>query len=255
MQELVDLLADRNIITFFLLFIKLSLVLAFFPFFSFATFSNSIKAPLALVLTIVFYPLAPLYSLDINMGTLVMAVASEILLAILATFLLKLVFDVMIFTSELISLTMGLSMAMVYDPLSENQSTIIGQTLGLLSLVTFLSFDGDHLILLFVSSSLEHHVTGTFTFSSQIVEYMLLQMKNFFVLGFSIAFPILAVGLLGDIIFGMIMKTMPQFNLLVLGFPIKIGLSIVVLLAVIASMLLLIKKNFLILYNSLPMLF
>jgi flagellar biosynthetic protein FliR len=255
MQELVTLLEDRNVITFFLLLIKLSLVLSFFPFFSFATFSNSVNAPLALVFTIVFYPIAPLYSLDINMGTLIMAIASEVLFAILATFLLKLMFDVIVFASELISLTMGLSMAMVYDPMSENQSTVIGQMLGLITMITFLSFGGDHLILLFVNESISNHTLGTFGVSSEIVEYMLLQMKSFFVIGFSMAFPILAVGLLGDIIFGIIMKTIPQFNLLVLGFPIKIGLSIMVLVAVISSIMLLFEKNFLKLYDVLPMLF
>ena len=62
-------------------------------------------------------------------------------------------------------------------------------------------------------------------------------MSKYFLLGVAIAFPILAISLLGDIIFGMIMKTMPQFNLLVVGFPIKITIAFLVLIAIIASLM------------------
>jgi len=64
------------------------------------------------------------------------------------------------------------------------------------------------------------------------------------VMGFIIAFPIIAISLLSDVIFGMLMKTMPQFNLLVVGFPIKIFLSVMVLMAVLGSMMGIFKKEF-----------
>ena len=51
------------------------------------------------------------------------------------------------------------------------------------------------------------------------------------------AFPILAINLLADLIFGLLMKTMPQFNLLVIGFPIKITFAFVVLIAILGVML------------------
>jgi len=69
-------------------------------------------------------------------------------------------------------------------------------------------------------------------------------MGNLFALGFSVAFPIIALSLLSDIIFGMLMKTMPQFNLLVVGFPIKIALSLVVWFAVLGSMMMVFKEEF-----------
>ena len=62
-------------------------------------------------------------------------------------------------------------------------------------------------------------------------------MGKYFLLGVAMAFPIIAISLLGDIIFGMIMKTMPQFNLLVVGFPIKITISFMVLIAIISSLM------------------
>ena len=58
-----------------------------------------------------------------------------------------------------------------------------------------------------------------------------------------------------DVVFGMLMKTMPQFNLLVVGFPIKIGVSFIVLMATLASMMLIFKKEFVEAMNHLTLLF
>ena len=165
------------------------------------------------------------------------------------------VFDVLIYAAELISLTMGLSIAMVFDPMSENQSTSIGQVLSILVLAIFLTFDGDHLILLFAQRAIDFDMIGQFNFSQGIINYILAQMKNFFILGFSMAFPVLAIGLLTDIIFGMLMKNIPQFNLLVLGFPIKIGLSILTIIVVLGGIIVLFKNQFLSAYNALAILF
>ena len=255
MQELIALLDDRNVITFILLFVKMSVVIGFFPYFNFTSFSNNVKAPLVLLLTLVFYPMTPLYSLAINLPTVVMAVFFEVLFGFIAAFLLRIVFDVVAHASELISLTMGLSMASVFDPLTQNQSTVIGQVFSLVAILVFLSFGGDHLIILFAHHSLSVNPIGTIDLGSEVGEYILLQMKNFFVIGFSMAFPVLAVGLLGDLIFGMLMKTVPQFNLLVLGFPIKIALSTVVILAVFASVMILFENMFLEAYNGLGVLY
>jgi len=41
----------------------------------------------------------------------------------------------------------------------------------------------------------------------------------------------------------MIMKTMPQFNLLVIGFPIKIGVAFLVLIMILSSMMQIFSKE------------
>jgi flagellar biosynthetic protein FliR len=76
-----------------------------------------------------------------------------------------------------------------------------------------------------------------------------------FQVGFMIAFPIIALGLLADVIFGMLMKTMPQFNLLVIGFPIKITVSFVVLIATFTATMLILKMQMLEAFNYLEILF
>jgi len=80
-------------------------------------------------------------------------------------------------------------------------------------------------------------------------------MTGMFVYGFILSFPVVAFSLLLDVVFGMLMKTMPQFNLLVIGFPIKITVSFIVIVATLSSIMLLFKKEFIEALNHLTLLF
>ena len=91
--------------------------------------------------------------------------------------------------------------------------------------------------------------------SEDIFHYIIKAASNMFLVGFMIAFPILALSWLADVIFGMLMKTMPQFNLLVIGFPIKITVAFVVLIATFASSMLLLKGQMIEAFNVLEMFF
>ena len=86
-------------------------------------------------------------------------------------------------------------------------------------------------MLLFISESLNVLPLGTFYPQHNIMLYLAKAVTGMFVYGFILSFPVVAFSLLLDVVFGMLMKTMPQFNLLVVGFPIKIGVSFIVLVA------------------------
>jgi flagellar biosynthetic protein FliR len=60
---------------------------------------------------------------------------------------------------------------------------------------------------------------------------------------------------MSDLIFGMLMKTMPQFNLLVVGFPIKITIAFVVLMAILAVIVKVFTTLMMRVLNDLPSLF
>ena len=79
--------------------------------------------------------------------------------------------------------------------------------------------------------------------------------SRMFLVGFMIAFPIIALAWLADVIFGMLMKTMPQFNLLVIGFPIKIAVSFGVLIATLTATMLIVKEEMRSAFNALEMFF
>ena len=242
-MDYVNLLNDKYVTTFFLLFIRWSAILAFLPVFNSTTIPNTIKATFVVWFTFVTFPMVPIVSFEPTLNNIFLSIINEATFGFFTGISIQIVFMILSFAGQLVSFVMGLTMANIVDPTSGQQTPVISQFFNLTAITVFLAVNGHYLMLLLVSKSLQTMPFGEFFEMRHIGEYLMMEMSKFFVLGFSIAFPIIAVSILSDIIFGMIMKSMPQFNLLVIGFPIKIGLSFAVITAILGSMMFLFKEE------------
>lgn len=255
-MEFANYLTEQNIITALLLFIRTTALMVFFPFFNHNQIHFTIKTALALMLTIFLFPITPPVNIsNLTMQYLVLEAISELFFGLCAGIMLVLVFGVISMAGEQISMNMGFSMANVMDPQSGINSPLMVNSLNIIVLMAFLLFDGHHLILYFVSKSAALLPLGEFTPGSNIASYIIKGVANMFLFGFVVAFPIVGMALLADLIFGMLMKTMPQFNLLVVGFPIKITVAFVILIFVLGSIIRLMTNLFLNTLNDMPSLF
>jgi len=236
-MEILNYLTPVNVVTFLLLFVRIASFLSFLPFFNYTTIPMQVKAALALWLSILLFPITPKFAYEINIFSIILSVLNEVAFAFFVGSALGLIFDILKYAGEQISFVMGFTMANVLDPNAGVQTTIVSQFLTWTAVLVFLSFGGDHLEILFLNKTLSLLPFGKFFDYKNVYEYFLVYMGKYFLLGIAMAFPIVAISLMGDIIFGMIMKTMPQFNLLVVGFPIKITIAFLVLCAIIGSMM------------------
>jgi flagellar biosynthetic protein FliR len=150
---------------------------------------------------------------------------------------------------------MGFSLASAIDPQSGVSMPIIGQFLALVSLMVLLALDLHHWILLLASDSIASVPLGGFMLTPELFQYIMHATLNMFVVGFMIAFPITALSMLADVIFGMLMKTMPQFNLLVIGMPIKIGVAFLVFMATLSASMMIVSSQMQSAYDFLKTLF
>jgi len=244
-MEFLRLISDQNVILFLLLFTRISGMMAFFPFFSYTTIPMSIKAVFVFFITIFLFPQATLHLPDLNTSTIILSVLSELLFGFVAGLILQIIFGALGLAGEQISFVMGFSMATSIDPMNGVSSPIMGKFLSFLAILIILAFNGHLLLLQFISLSVGKLTLGTFYPGFHVWEYISKAVSNMFVLGFVISFPIIALSLLSDVIFGMLMKTMPQFNLLVVGFPIKIAISLFVMVAILGSIMFIFKREFL----------
>ena len=254
-MQIIDFITDKNAITFILLFSRISGFFAFMPFFSHASISVTIKTALALYMTILLFPISTTANIEINNISIIMMIFGELTIGFLSAFLLNMAYSALSFAGNQISMVMGFSMATLFDPITGTNSPLISQILTLIALLFFLAFDGHHLILLFLGQSITHIELGNFYPQKEWLETFIISVSMMFRMGLILAFPIISLSMLSDIIFGMLMKTMPQFNLLVVGFPIKIFLSTLVLMAILGSMMLLFKNDFLKYFEALKLFF
>lgn len=243
MLEFMKYITDINVMTFFLLLLRFSGILAFFPFFDNQIIPVSIRIALGFILTVVFMPFVEKAIIYPTFNAFILAGLLEIMLGFVCGLILQIVFSSIIFASDIISFSMGLTMASAYDPISGAVKPIVGQVIILLSVIMALHFNFHYVLIEIISKTLNSTPLGSFVISNNLFEYFVKAFSNMLITGFSMAFPIIAMILLSDIVFGMIMKTHPQFNLLVIGFPIKIGIALVVLSVIIPGIIMHFKND------------
>ena len=251
----VSLFTESYVVGFLLLFFRFGALFMATPIFSHQSIPNSVKAAMAFFFSIVFYSSMPPLQIPITVASVILAILSELFFGLAIGVVLLVSFNVITFAGGLISFMMGFSMASAIDPQSGVSMPIVSQFLSLMALMILFALDMHHWILLYVSESLSAIPLGGFLMQPKLFEYIVYASSKMFVVGFMIAFPIIALTWLSDVIFGMLMKTMPQFNLLVIGFPIKIMVAFVVLVATFSASMLILKDEMLEAFNYLEMLF
>lgn len=247
--------SDVYVVGFVLLFFRFGALFMAVPIFSHNSIPITLKAAMAFFFSIVFYSSMPPLAIPITVPSIVLAILSELLFGLAIGTILQVAFNVITFAGGQISFMMGFSMASAIDPQNGISMPIISQFLSLMGLMILFAVDMHHWMLLFIDGSLQNIPLGGFLMSENLFNYIIKAASNMFMVGFMIAFPITALSWLADVIFGMLMKTMPQFNLLVIGFPIKIMVSFVVLIATFSATMLILKGQMQEAFNFLEMFF
>lgn len=246
---------ETNVVGFILLFFRFAALFMATPIFSHKNIPMNIKTSMAFFFTVVFYSSMPPVTIAINVPSIILAILSEFMLGLAVGIILQITYNIITFAGGQISFMMGFSMASAIDPQSGISMPIISQFLSLMALMVLFSLNLHHWMLLFIDNSLHTIPLGGFLMQENLFHYIIHAASNMFLVGFMIAFPITALSWLADVMFGMLMKTMPQFNLLVIGFPIKIMVAFAVLIATITSTMLILKGEVQEAFNMLEMLF
>jgi flagellar biosynthetic protein FliR len=249
--EWADLFSEGRTAAFILLFVRFSSLFMAVPIFSHANIPMSLKAAMAFFFTVIFYDSLPTLQIPTDTLTMTVAILGEMLFGLTVGIILQLAYHVITFAGGQISFMMGFSLASAIDPQSGVSMPIINQFLSLVALMILLALDLHHWIILLASASIATVPLGGFMVTPELFRYIMHGMLNMFVVGFMIAFPITALSMLADVIFGMLMKTMPQFNLLVIGMPIKIGVAFLVLMATLSATMMIVGSQMQSAYNFL----
>lgn len=236
-MEIISYISEGGVANFLLLILRFSGIIAFFPFFDSRLIPVSIKGAMIFFLALLFFPLLPPFDTNISILEFILAGLSEILLGFMSAFFLQVVFNAIAYAGEILGFSIGMSVSNTYDPVSGTQNLIIAQILSLVALLVFLALDYHHLVFMLIAKSLYSTPLGSFGLDSNMLIYFIKAISNLFIIGFTIAFPVVGVILLSEVIFGMITRTHPQFNLLVIGLPLKIIIALIVLILALPAMI------------------
>lgn len=249
-MEFTSFLTEGNIANFLLLVLRFSGIIAFFPFFDSKLIPMSLKGAMIFFLAVLFFPLLPPFNTDISIIELIIAGLSEILFGFMSAFFLQIVFNAIAYAGEILGFSIGMSVSSAYDPVTGSQNLIIAQLLSLVALLIFLSLNYHHFIFMFIGRSLQNIPLGGFMFSDNMLVYFVKAFSSLFIIGFTIAFPVVGIILLSEIIFGMITRAHPQFNLLIIGLPLKVMIAFVVLIVALPAMMFHFKEEIILAFKT-----
>ena len=219
-----------------------------------------IKALVALVISMAVFPLVSQQVVWPScLLALVVSVGGELLIGLSMGFIILLLFVGIQLGAEMVSYQMGLAMSRLVDPTSNIDTNVLSQFYLLLVTVFYVLMNG-HLVL--VGSLLETFGTVplmglqlTESYTGTIVETVRSVLTGSFVLGVRIAGPALVAIFLATLAMGFVSRTMPQLNILAAGFPVRIMLAFVLLIASIGTVSLLFKDGLKVVFGEIGMLF
>lgn len=127
---------------------------------------------------------------------------------------------------ELLSIQIGLSGSAIMDPLSQQQTTALGQLVNLFSLSLVLALNGHLVMLDALATSVKRIPVGT-PIDVAVGLYSFVSLgSSLFALGLQLAAPVMAVVLIANVALAVLSRAAPQLQILQLAFPIQILVGI-----------------------------
>ena len=151
-----------------------------------------------------------------------LAMSAEILAGVMLSFGAVTLFAAVQFAGQVIGIQMGLAMANVLDPTTDLQISVISQTYNLLAILVFLAIDGHLMLLQGLHDSFLVMLPGTFMPATAGLLETTSQVASIYTFAMRLALPVILSLLLVSLSLGIVGRTVPQLNILVLGFPINI---------------------------------
>jgi len=159
----------------------------------------------------------------------VLLCAMELLLGIALAFVTNIFFALTAYTAgQLIDMQIGYGIVNVYDVQNSTQAPVMGNILNLMLLLVFFAVEGHLRLIEIVYLTIERMPIGTLVISPEIGLVAAEVFTRSFLMGVMVALPVLASGLTLEIILGMMMRSVPQIHMFVVGIPLKMLIGLVV---------------------------
>lgn len=224
-------ISQAKFFSFFLVLLRLGGLFSFAPVYSGLFIPLRVKA--AAVLGISFCLVALGLGGDVavpgTLGLLAFFVVQEILLGVLLGLTARLVFAAVEFGGQLIGLQMGLGIVSILDPQFETQVSVVSQLQFLLATLLFLAVGGDRMLLEAFAGNLDRIPPGHLAVTGPVLRALMGLAAEVFRLGLQIAAPVVVCLLATQVVLGVFARSVPQMNMLILGFPLQLLVGFLIL--------------------------
>ncbi|WIB79200.1 flagellar biosynthetic protein FliR [Curtobacterium sp. MCPF17_002] len=205
-------------------------LVAFFviaPPFSYRAFPGTVKVILGIGLAIGVAPKVAEGYHSLDTGPFLLALVTQLVVGLALGFLVYLVFAAVQSAGALIDLFGGFTLAQAFDPQSQVNGAQFTRLFQMASLALLFASGGYQLIVGGLVRSFDAvPLTGTFELGG-MASLLVTALSQMFLATLQIAGPLVVVLFLADVGLGLLTRVAPALNAFQMGFPIKIGLTVV----------------------------
>jgi len=227
-----------------LVMVRVSAFFVSVPFFSYSRIPMQLRIAFSVIFSWMMYYTLNVEAIPID-GNYILLVLKEAIIGLTIGLVAFIIMTAVQIAGGFIDFEMGFTMANVIDPQTGAQTPLMGQFFNFLILFVLLMINGHHLILDGIYYSYQFlpidQVFPNFG-DENIIEFLLKTFSSVFAIAFQMSAPVVATLFLVTMALGITAKTVPQLNIFVVGFPIKIAVGFLVLIVSLGVMIEVMEK-------------
>jgi flagellar biosynthetic protein FliR len=219
-----------RIFGFLLVLARVSGVILFVPIPGMQSVPDAARIVLALMLSFVLMPAWPLaIPGEAWLGRLPGWIAAEFSFGLLVGVCISFLLEGFQVAAQMIGLQAGYSFASTIDPNTQADSSVLQIVTQFLASLLFLALGYDRAVIRVLAASLDRIPAVASLSNSAVMDTVVRLGSQIFVVGFSLALPVIALIILIDISFAIVSKVHSQFQVMSLLFPAKMLMGIAML--------------------------
>lgn len=216
-------ISQQDIEYFILILVRITSFVFIAPFFGMSNTPQRTKLGLSVFLSLLLYNVLPKMTVEYDSLMEYSAiVVKEAVAGLLIGFAAYICSTIILFAGRMIDMDIGLSMASMFDPTTNQMSTITGSLYNNLLMLLLLVSDMHVFLLGAVKDSFQLIPIGQLSVNATMYETMVGFLTNYFVIGFRIVLPIFVAILVLNCALGIMTKIAPQIHMFAVGIQIKV---------------------------------
>jgi flagellar biosynthetic protein FliR len=216
--------------TYFFVVMRTGALLFTVPIFGNRAIRAQVRMAITLMFAMIIYPFVPPvpFNFEVDILFLILQILKEILIGVAIGTMTSVLFAGVQMGGYILDFQMGFSMVNIMDPETGGQFSYMAQVQNVLLLLMFIAIGGPALILQAIAYSFTTIPTGSITINANAFLYAVMLMKNVFIIAVTLTAPPLIVLMATNTLMGVLGKVIPLINLMVVGFPIKISVGLLI---------------------------
>ena len=219
----------REFKAFFLVLIRVSIIFQMLPFFNARVIPILAKAGLAFVITIILFPVINTKMVEFPSTIFGMAqlILGEFIIGSILGLLVLVFFEGIRMMGQMVGFQTGFAITNILDPQSGAQISILANLAYLVAMIFFLLLNGHHILLRALRDSFEIIHVGSLGLNVKMLNKIIPIYGDMFGIAVKIGAPAIAALLFTNLAFGLIVKLIPQMNIMIVAFPVQITIGLI----------------------------